>query len=283
MDQQAYKGMETAWCPGCGNFGILNAVKQALLELEKKPQEIMLFSGIGQAAKLPHYMRGHVFNGLHGRALPAAQAAKLANHRLTVLAFGGDGDMYGEGGNHFLHAIRRNVDITVLVHDNRIYGLTKGQASPTTDLGVKTKVQTEGVINGPLNPLALAISQHCAFVARGFSGSIEHLTTMIKAGIAHPGFSYIEVMQPCVSFNHINTHAWYKERIYDVAQDGKHDPTNYLSALEKAEEWGSRIPLGVIYRNDRPAYDSLCGALKNGPLVDQVFRPELIAQFIRHY
>lgn len=283
MDPQVYKGTETAWCPGCGNFGILNAVKQALVELHIKPQEVMLFSGIGQAAKLPHYMRGHVFNGLHGRALPAAQAAKLANHRLTVLAFGGDGDMYGEGGNHFLHALRRNVDMTVLVHDNRIYGLTKGQASPTTDMGVKTKVQTEGVINGPLNPLALAISQHCAFVARGFSGSIEHLTAIVKAGIMHPGFSYIEVMQPCVSFNHINTHAWYKERIYDVALAGKHDPANYLQALEKAEEWGQKIPIGVIYQIDRPTYDSQCWALKNGPLVDQAFQPELIAQFIGRY
>jgi 2-oxoglutarate ferredoxin oxidoreductase subunit beta len=283
MDLQDYSGGETAWCPGCGNFGILNAVKHALVELDKKPQDVMLFSGIGQAAKLPHYTRGHIFNGLHGRALPAAQAAKLANHRMTVLAFGGDGDMYGEGGNHFLHALRRNVDMTVLVHDNRVYGLTKGQASPTSDLGLKTRVQTEGVINRPLNPLALAISQHCAFVARSFSGNLEHLTAMIKAAILHPGFSYVEVMQPCVSFNHVNTHAWYKERVYDVGQDTKFDPSNYLQALEKAEEWGQRIPVGVIYQADRPTYESQCSVLAAGPLVDQPFNEAVIAGFIQSY
>jgi 2-oxoglutarate/2-oxoacid ferredoxin oxidoreductase subunit beta len=283
MDIQEYKGGETAWCPGCGNFGILNAVKHALTELGLKPQQVMLFSGIGQAAKLPHYTRGNVFNGLHGRSLPAAQAAKLANHHLTVLAFGGDGDMYGEGGNHFLHALRRNVDMTVLVHDNRVYGLTKGQASPTSDLGLKTRVQTEGVINSPLNPLALAISQHCSFVGRSFSGSLEHLTAMIKAGIQHPGFSYIEVMQPCVSFNHVNTHAWYKERIYDVAQAGNFDPANYLQALEKAEEWGTRIPIGIIYKSDRPSYESQCSAIKDMPLVDQVFDEKFMAGFLESY
>jgi 2-oxoglutarate ferredoxin oxidoreductase subunit beta len=273
----------TAWCPGCGNFGILSAVKKALANLGKPPEEVLLVSGIGQAAKLPHYARAHVFNGLHGRALPAAQAAKIANHSLTVIAIGGDGDMYGEGGNHFLHAIRRNLDITVLVHDNKIYGLTKGQASPTTDLGTKTKVQNQGVINQPLNPLTLAISQHCAFVARSFAGSLDHLAAMIQAGVAHPGFSYIEILQPCVSFNKVNTHAWYKERVYEIPGDGSYNPEDFHQAMDKAREWGSRIPIGVIYRQDRPTYESQWTALHDLPLVDQNMEAETIAGIIRSF
>jgi 2-oxoglutarate ferredoxin oxidoreductase subunit beta len=282
MDIQDFKSQEPAWCPGCGDYGILNALKKALVQLNKKPAEILLVSGIGQAAKLPHYLRGHVFNGLHGRALPAATGAKIANHALTVIAVGGDGDMYGEGGNHFLHAIRRNLDMTVLVHDNRIYGLTKGQASPTTDRGVITKVQPQGVINYPLNPVALAISQHCSFVARSFSGAIEHLTATLKAAIEHPGFSYIDVLQPCVSFNKINTFAWYKERVYDLAEEKTYNPQDYHQALDKAEEWGARIPIGIIYKNIRPTYEAQCPVLKTTPLVNQPLELDKISALIRN-
>ena len=169
-----YRGGKTAWCPGCGNFGILLAVKKALVKLEKKPHEVLIVSGIGQAGKLPHYMKCNTFNGLHGRTLPPATGAKIANHDLTVIAVGGDGDTYGEGGNHLIHAIRRNPDITLIVHNNQIYGLTKGQASPTSDLGMKTLVQSHGVVNEPLNPIAVAVALNCSFVARGFAGDVEH-------------------------------------------------------------------------------------------------------------
>lgn len=251
LKKEDYESIDPAWCPGCGNFGILEGVKRTMAALEIKPENVLLCSGIGQAAKLPHYLRCNVFNGLHGRALPAAAGAKMANPDLTVIAVGGDGDMYGEGGNHFIHAIRRNLDMTLMVHDNKIYGLTKGQASPTTDLGTVTKVQPRGVENRPLNPLALAISQKCGFVARGYSGRIDHLSELIAAGIRYNGFSLIDVLQPCVSFNKINTHQWYKKRIYDVT-DGDYDPADWHEALDKAYEWGEKIPIGIIYREPNP-------------------------------
>jgi len=174
---------ETAWCPGCGNFGILEAVKDALVALDQDMHKAVLVSGIGQAAKLPQYLNCNFFNGLHGRALPAATGIKIANRNLTVLVTSGDGDIYGEGGNHFIHAIRRNIDITVIVHDNQIYGLTKGQASPTSDLGFVTKVQARGVIGEPIHPLALAIGLGAGFVARSFSGDKKHLSEMVQAGV----------------------------------------------------------------------------------------------------
>ncbi|RQD80526.1 2-oxoacid ferredoxin oxidoreductase, partial [Methanosalsum natronophilum] len=171
---------EIEWCPGCGNFNILKALKRAFTELEKKPEELLLCSGIGQAAKLPHYINSNIYNGLHGRALPIATAAKIVNSELTVIAIGGDGDMYGEGGNHFIHTIRRNPNITMIAHDNQIYGLTKGQASPTSNFGMITKLQKHGVINRPFNPLSVAIGLNCSFVSRGFAGNIEQLTSILK-------------------------------------------------------------------------------------------------------
>lgn len=248
-----YGGGTTAWCPGCGNFGILEAVKRALVALEIRPFDALLCSGIGQAAKLPHYLKCNAFNGLHGRTLPVAFAAKMVNPGLTVFAIGGDGDMYGEGGNHLIHAIRRNPDITLLVHDNKIYGLTKGQASPTTDMGIKTKVQPRGVVNKPLNPLALAISQKCGFVARGWSGRIDHLAGLIQAGVTHRGFALIDILQPCVSFNKVNTHPWYKQKVYDVSEADSYDPADWHAALDRAYEWEDRIPIGILYQDSGSA------------------------------
>jgi 2-oxoglutarate ferredoxin oxidoreductase subunit beta len=261
-----YKGQRPAWCPGCGDFQILTAVKQALVELEVMPHQILLVSGIGQASKLPHYMRCNTFNGLHGRTLPVATGAKLANHELIVMAVAGDGDCYGEGGNHLIHAIRRNIDITLLVHNNQIYGLTKGQASPTSDSGMKTKLQPHGVVLSPFNPISFAVSLDAGFVARSFSGDIQHLTEIIKEGIMHRGFSMIDILQPCVTFNKLNTYAWYRERVYKLSE---HDPYNRSLAFEKALEWGEKIPIGIIYRNERPAFEDQIPALKNGPLVNQ--------------
>lgn len=260
-----YGKYETAWCPGCGNFGILRAVKQALVASGLQPHQVLFVSGIGQAAKAPHYLNANVFNGLHGRSLPVATGAKLANPELRVIVESGDGCNYSEGGNHFLAAIRRNIDVTALVHNNQVYGLTKGQASPTSDKGFVTKAQPEGVFADPFNPIAVAVAMHGGFVARGFSGMIDHLADLIRQGIAHRGLALIDILQPCPSFNKVNTFAWYKERCYLLPVD--HDPTNWEAAMRVAREWGDRIPLGVIYRNARPAFEENFSVLKEGPLV----------------
>jgi 2-oxoglutarate ferredoxin oxidoreductase subunit beta len=254
---------EIAWCPGCGNFGILPAVKQALLELKIEPWQVLFVSGIGQAPKLPHYLKCNLFNGLHGRTLPVAIAAKLVNSRLIVIAEGGDGDGYAEGGNHFIHALRKNVDITYLVHDNQIYGLTKGQVSPRSDQGAVTTTTPLGAFYPPINPLAVAIAIDAGFVARSFSGDPKHLAGTIKQAIQHQGFALVDILQNCVSFNKVNTFAWYQKRVYDV-NDTKHDPGDRMAAFAKAREWGDRIPIGVIYRSSRPP----CPA-PEPPLVDR--------------
>jgi 2-oxoglutarate ferredoxin oxidoreductase subunit beta len=269
MNTSDYKSDDSiTWCPGCGNFGILQALKQALAQSGLKPNQLLLVSGIGQAAKLPHYIRANCFNGLHGRALPVAVAAKLANRNLKVIVTTGDGDCYGEGGNHFLHNIRRNVDITVIVHNNQIYGLTKGQASPTTDRGFVTKVQAGGAILNPFNPLQTALILGAGFIARGFSGEKEHLAQLIMEGINHKGFSLIDVLQPCVSFNNKNTYQWYAERVYKVKEDNQYDNSNMEQALKKAGEWGGKIPIGIIYKQEKATYEERSGLDKRPPLVD---------------
>ncbi|MDC0335409.1 2-oxoacid:ferredoxin oxidoreductase subunit beta [Pseudodesulfovibrio sp.] len=250
---EQYGEFETTWCPGCGNFSIVASLKKALTELELAPHEVMVSSGIGQAAKTPHYMNCHMFNGLHGRSLPVAQGMKMANPEMTVICESGDGCSYGEGGNHFLAAIRRNLDITLLVHNNQIYGLTKGQASPTTMRGQVTKTQPDGAPSEPFNPVAVAVAMKAGFVARAFSGEPEHLVTTIKAAINHQGFSLVDIIQPCVSFNKVNTFAWYKERAYIL--EG-HDTSDWCGAMEKADEFVEKIPLGVIYQNDRPPFEN---------------------------
>jgi 2-oxoglutarate ferredoxin oxidoreductase subunit beta len=222
-----------------------------------------------------------VLNVLHGRSLPAAIGAKLANAELTVLAIGGDGDGYGEGGNHFIHSMRRNHALTYIVHDNQVYALTKGQASPTSDKGFVSKT-TPGGAGAPLNPLALAIACDVGLVARSFAGDTEHLSQMIKTGIRHKGFALIDVLQPCVSFNHVNTFAWYKQRVYKLGEG--YDPTDRIAAFQKALEWGDKIPIGVIYQKDRPAFEDDVLALHKGPLVKQKLDPavcnKLLDEFI---
>jgi len=254
-----------AWCPGCGNFGMQAALKTALVKLGKKPQELLLVSGIGQAAKMPHYINANFFNGLHGRALPAAAAAKIANRALTVIVTTGDGDCYGEGGNHFIHNIRRNVDMTVIVHDNQIYGLTKGQASPTSEPGMKTKIQPGGVILAPFPPLEAALALGCGFVARGYAAEKEHLAELILAGIKHKGFSLIDVFQPCVSFNKLNTFDWYSKRVYKVGPE--HDAADKGAAMALAAE-RERLPIGIIYKKEKPDYGELSGLDRMPPLAD---------------
>ncbi len=262
-----YGEFETAWCPGCGNFSILKALKKALTDMGLEPHQVLMVSGIGQAAKTPHYLRCNAFNGLHGRSLPPAQAAKLANQELTVIAESGDGCNYGEGGNHFLAAIRRNVNMTLLAHDNQIYGLTKGQASPTTQEGQITKANPGGVNNAPFNPITVAVAMRANFVARGFSGDIDHLSELIQEAVRHPGFSLVDILQPCVSFNKINTFKWYKERVYKLG--GEHDPTSWEQALARSQEFGDKIPLGVIWKNDRHPLNEMLPQLHDGPLCNQ--------------
>ena len=246
------ENVDIAWCPGCGNFGILNALKLALFELKIKPTDLVITSGIGQAPKTPQYLNTNMFNGLHGRALSVATAIKAVNPNLVVIAQSGDGDMYGEGGNHFLHTIRRNINITKIVHDNMVYGLTKGQASPTSEVGFKTSLQPQGVILDPINPIALAISQNASFVARAFSKHIEQTKEIIKADSWHKGYSFIDIFQPCVVFNKINTYEWFEEKTYYL--DKKHNPANKKLALEKAFET-EKLPLGIFYKEERETYE----------------------------
>jgi 2-oxoglutarate ferredoxin oxidoreductase subunit beta len=265
-DRDAYRSDDPiAWCPGCGNFGILNALKGALARLDLKPEQVLMVSGIGQAAKLPHYLRCNTFNGLHGRTLPVAAGARIANPGLTVIAVGGDGDGYAEGGNHFLHAMRRNLDLTYLVHNNQVYGLTKGQASPTSDPGMVTGTTPKGLFAGPERPLALAVAGDCGFVARGFAGEMKHLSDLIEAAIRHEGFSFVEILQPCVSFNKVNTFDWYKDRVYFL-EGSAYGPADRGAAFEKALEWGEKIPLGVLYRSGRKTYEELAGLRGSRPL-----------------
>jgi 2-oxoglutarate ferredoxin oxidoreductase subunit beta len=244
---------DVAWCPGCGNFGILKALKEALVELGLTPQEVVFVSGIGQAAKTPHYLKAHLFNGLHGRALPPAVGIKAANPELVVIAEGGDGDMYGEGGNHFIHTIRRNPDITNLVHNNMVYGLTKGQASPTSQLHFKTPVQVGGVFLEPFNPLSVAITLGASFVARAFIGDPDGTRDLLKRAISHKGYSLVDILQPCVSFNKVNTYSWFREHTY-VLEDS-HNPEDREEALRRAMET-ERLPLGLFYlAPPRPTFE----------------------------
>ncbi len=235
---------DIAWCPGCGNFAIIKALEQALDELELKPEQTVLVSGIGQAAKTPQYIHSNYFNGLHGRSLSASTAIKAANPSLEVINISGDGCTYGEGGNHFIHTIRRNPNITNIVHNNMVYGLTKGQASPTSQKGFKTPVQTTGVYVEPFNPIAIALTLGATFVARAFSGDHDETVDIFKKAIAHKGYSLVDIFQPCVSFNKINTFKWYKDHTYYL--DDMYNPSEKGAALEKAFEEGP-FPLGIIY------------------------------------
>jgi 2-oxoglutarate ferredoxin oxidoreductase subunit beta len=240
------------------------------VDLELEPHNVLLVSGIGQAPKLPHYIHDNVFNGLHGRAIPAATAAKIANPELTVIVVDGDGGAYGEGVGHWLAAMRRNVNLTYMVHNNQVYGLTKGQASPTSDPGYVTKTTPQGAIQ-PINPLAVAIASDVSFLARSFAGDVEHLIEMLKLGIRHRGFAHIDILQPCVSFNHKNTFKWYRERVYKL--EDNYDPSDGQAAFARAQEWDERIPVGVLYKNEKPAYEEHLPALDKGPLVKQKIDP----------
>jgi len=253
---------EKTWCEGCGNFGILNALRAALIAAKLEPSQVVVVGGVGQSGKVAQYLGANFLHGLHGRALPHALGVKLANPGLKVIAVGGDGDMYGEGGNHLLHAFRRNLDIVCLVHNNGVYGLTKGQAAPTSGPGFATKNRPMGTLVPAFNPLAAGLAMGGSFIARGFAGDLKHLTRLIGDALNHKGFGFIDILQPCVTFNHVNTFAWYRERLYDLAFEG-HDTSDADAARARALEWptetgDARIPTGILYRARRAAYES-CG------------------------
>ncbi len=275
------------WCPGCGDFGVLNVMQKACAELEIQPHELLVVSGIGCSSNLPGFFRSYGVHSLHGRALPFATGAKLANHHLTVLATGGDGDGYGIGLNHFIQAMRRNINLTYIVMNNEIYGLTTGQTSPTSEHGMKTKSTPAGNLEHMLNPLALALASGCGYIARGFSGDPKHLLKLYMDGIQHQGFALIDVFSPCVTFNKQNTYQWYRDRVYRL-EDNSHDPTNFHAAMDRALEWGAKIPIGLFYRNPnpRPSLEQLDPVLQEGTLIskprgltkDQ--RKELVEEFM---
>jgi len=283
VEVKDYGNYETAWCPGCGNFGILAATKKALADCGLGPHEVLLVSGVGQSSKLPHYLNCNCLNTLHGRALAAATGAKLANPQLHVMVFGGDGDGLAEGGNHFLHALRRNIGITYVLHNNQIFALTKGQASPTSEAGFHTGTTPWGLTMPRLNAAAFAIEMDISLVARGFAGDRDHLAWLIAEGVKTPGLAFIEVLQPCVTFNKLNTYTWYRERIYKVQEEPDYNPEDREAALAKAREWGERIPIGIIYRGSRPPYEETLPSLKAGTLLEGDLDPKLVEPLFEQF
>src|SRR3990170_4552505 len=291
VEIQQYKSeVKPDWCPACGDFAVLSALTKALQLLALPPWQVLVVSGIGCSSTLPGFLSTYGYHGIHGRALPVASGAKLANPELTVIAAGGDGDGYGIGAGHFLHAMRRNLDITYVVMNNEIYGLTTGQASPTSEKKHKTKSTPEGVIENPINPIALAIAAGATFVARGFSGDVKTLTDIMVRGIRHKGFSLVDVMSPCVTYNKVNTYEWFRERVYVADREG-HDPHDFHAAFAKAMEWPNleqkrdRVPTGVIWEAEGiPTYEELDPSIsRHGPPVKQKLGIENPEEFLREF
>jgi 2-oxoglutarate/2-oxoacid ferredoxin oxidoreductase subunit beta len=258
------------WCPGCGDYGVLAAVQKALVELQIPKHEVVTVSGIGCSSNFPGFIDTYGMHTLHGRSLPVASGMKLANHGMTVLVTGGDGDGFGIGAGHFVHTMRRNLDLTYIVMDNQIYGLTTGQTSPTSRIGMKTKSMPFGNVDAPVNPVSLALSAGATFVARGFSADQKQLTELIKRAIQHKGFSFIDVFSPCITYNHDNTFQWFRPRVKKLEDNPEYDPTNWLAAMEKALLWGDEIPIGLFFeRTDVPAAHDAEPVLNAGPLIQQ--------------
>lgn len=256
------------WCPGCGDFAVLRGIHGALAKLNINPKDVVVLSGIGCSSNITGFINSYGFHGLHGRSLPVASGIKLANPELKVIASGGDGDGYGIGLGHFIHSMRRNIDITYIVMNNQIYGLTTGQASPTSEKGMITKSTNTGVLEVPVNPIALGLVSGATYIARGFSGDASQLTNLIEQGIQHKGFALVDVMSPCVTYNKINTYEWFRERVYKL-EDENHNVINMEEAIRKSQEWDSKIPIGTFYKINRPTYEGEEPALKEGNLVSR--------------
>lgn len=267
-DYPIYNTYQTpSWCPGCGNFGIWYALKNAFHELGLQNHEITMVFGIGCSGNLSNFLKVYGFHSIHGRTLPVASGIKLANHKLNVIATSGDGDGLGIGLGHFIHTCRRNIDITYIIHDNRVYGLTTGQTSPTSPKGFPSKSTPFGVIELPVNPLALAILSGATFVARGYSGEIDHLSSLIVQGIRHKGFSVIDVLQPCVTFNPSYSYPFYNPRVYKLEDIG-HNPQDFEKAFKLAMEFNDKIPIGVFYKTERETYEQASIELGEKPLTE---------------
>jgi len=256
------------WCPGCGDFGVLSGLQKAVAAIGIEPKDLMVVSGIGCSSNLPGFIRCYGMHTLHGRGMAVAQGVKLGNPDLTVVATGGDGDGFGIGVGHFIHAMRRNINMTYIVMNNQIYGLTTGQASPTSHHMHKTKSTPAGNLEIPFKPEGMALMAGASFVARGFSGEGPQLAKIIEAAIRHKGFSVVVVQSPCVTYNKLNTYAWFRERVYKLEDEG-HDINNFELAIKKSLEWENRIPMGIFYQSERPTYEELETAYEFGPLAKQ--------------
>ena len=250
---------ENTWCPGCGNFGILNVFKKAVLELEKKgvkKEKIAIVSGIGCSSKIVDYLNLNSFCSLHGRPIASAQGIKLGNPELKVIVFMGDGGCYNEGIAHLIHAAKRNTDITVLVHNNRNFALTTGQFTATSPKGFKGASAPQGSVEEPFNPLKLMLASNASFIARGYSAREDHLKNLIVKAVEHSGFSFIDILQPCITF--FNTYGLYNERVYEM-ESSQLDTKNKI--MQKIEEWeyednGSKIPIGIFYKQKKPVFET---------------------------
>lgn len=271
------------WCPGCGNHSMWIAMRGALAELGLKPENIMIFYGIGCSGNGVNFTKSYAWHSLHGRAVPSAVGAKLANKDLTVIVMAGDGDAYGEGLGHFLHAIRGNADITYVVHDNQVYGLTTGQAAPTAERGYKAKSTPSGIIEVPVNPTSLALANGGSFVSRGFAGDAKHLKELFKQAILHKGFSFVDVFQPCVTFNKVNTFSWFYDRVYNLDEDASYKNSDIKAAFERTQEWGKKIPYGIIYKNQRPTYGSNLPQLNGQALVKRKIAVRNLDQLTKEF
>ena len=267
------------WCPGCGDFGVLAAVQKALVELQIPNHSVATVSGIGCSSNFPGFINTYGMHTLHGSSLPVASGLKMANHDLTVLVTGGDGDGFGIGVGHFVHAMRRNINLTYMVLDNQIYGLTTGQTSPTSRIGMKTKSSPYGNMDTPVNPLTLALSAGATFVGRGFSGEQKHLTELIKQAIQHKGFSFLDIFSPCVTYNKDNTFQWFRPRVKKLEEDAAYDSTNWIGAMERATQWGEIIPIGKFYeRTDLPTLEETEPVLDDMALIHRELHiPEDVA------
>jgi 2-oxoglutarate ferredoxin oxidoreductase subunit beta len=269
FDAKEYRtDVHPLWCPGCGDFAILKAVKNALFELQLDPSQTILVAGIGCSSKMMHAVGTYGLHTIHGRALPHATGVKLANHNLNVIAFGGDGDMLGIGGNHLVHACRRNADMLLIIPNNQTYGLTTGQASPTSDKGYKTTTSPHGTVEQPVNATQLAITAGASFVARSSTANNEHLQRMIEEGFKHKGMAVIDVLQFCITFNKVNTPDYYEPRLFDV-QETDHDTSDYEASLLLSSKWGDKIPYGVIYKHDRGSFEDAYQQLQGKSLVEK--------------
>ena len=271
------------WCPGCGDFSVVASIEMAVKRLKIPSNNVVIVSGIGCSSNLPHFLSSYGFHAIHGRALPVAEGIRWGNHGLTVIATGGDGDGFGIGAGHFVHTMRRNVDMTYVTMDNQIYGLTTGQASPTSMMGQKTKSTPNGVIENPLDPISLALACGATYVARAFSGDVKQMADLIGGGIQHKGFAFVDALSPCVTYNKINTFDFFRQRVYKLDGAG-HDPSNLGLAFQRSLEWGDKIPTGLFYKVDKPTYEDLEEVLSAGPLALQPTglrgRTEILDEFI---